>query len=98
MSVGTVPASSGRGVRQVPSSRHRPRRTPVPAPSVPGEHLVVDEQFAYLHELPQFFVEFPDVVLDAGYEVCLNRVPVPAKPVWRHFGDVWMQMGTVPEC
>ena len=65
------------------------RRTPVPAPPVLGEHLVVDEQFAYPHELLHFFAEFPDVVLDAGYEVCLDRVPVPAKPVWRHFGDVW---------
>ena len=61
------------------------RRTPVPAPPVLGEHLVVDEQFAYPHELLHFFAEFPDVVLDAGYEVCLDRVPVPAKPVWRHF-------------
>ncbi|MBR6733196.1 MAG: hypothetical protein IKL96_02230, partial [Kiritimatiellae bacterium] len=24
--------------------------------------------------------ESPDVVLDAGYEACLDRVPVPAKP------------------
>ena len=35
-----------------------------------------------------FFAEFPDVVLDAGYEVCLDRVPVPAKPVWRHFREI----------
>ena len=64
------------------------RRTPVPAPPVLGEHLVVDEQFAYPHELLHFFAEFPDVVLDAGYEVCLDRVPVPAKPVWRHFREI----------
>ena len=49
---------------------------------------VVDEQFAYPHELLHFFAEFPDVVLDAGYEVCLDRVPVPAKPVWRHFREI----------
>ncbi|MBR6735140.1 MAG: hypothetical protein IKL96_12190 [Kiritimatiellae bacterium] len=28
------------------------------------------------------------LVLDAGYEACLDRVPVPAKPVWRHFREI----------
>ena len=39
------------------------RRTPVPAPPVLGEHLVIDEQFAYLHELLHFFAELPAVTL-----------------------------------
>ena len=41
-----------------------------------------------VQELLHIFAEFPDVVLDAGYEVCLDRVPVSAKPVWRHFREI----------
>ena len=64
-------------------------RTSVSAPPVLGEHLVVYAQFAYPHEFLQFFTEFPDVILDTGYEVCLHGVPVAAKPIHRHFGRVF---------
>ena len=59
------------------------RRTAVAAPAVFCEHRVVDEKFACLRESFQVFPQLPDVVHDAGDEVCLYGVPVPAEPVHR---------------
>ena len=47
------------------------------------KYAMTDEQFAYLHEFLQFFAEFADVVLDAGYEICLDCIPVATEPVDR---------------